>query len=295
MRQLPRQPVAVANSIHFSRQDPRCKNLSWLLVEGIDDIKLYERVLDDTACRIHAQDGVDRVISALKYCKELGLPGVLAVIDRDYRSQSEVDELCADYDLCVTDSRDFETMMLCSQALESVVSEYFPARDRNQPLPHVTQWIRKYLLEAALPIGLLRKYAAETKLGWSFRDASAHPERYIEFAELRAYVNEEKLIELVSLKDSESANATHFLENARASLSDPWRIVQGHDCVSLLEFILPIAHHRFRNNVDSRPVRVDIAQILRTAFKAEIQNTNIFQFFKRWQFNNLPYRILHKS
>jgi hypothetical protein len=217
--------------------------------------------------------------------------GVLAVIDRDNRSDAEVSQLSSHQDLVVTETRDFETMMIRSPALSALISEVIkPSATDYQDPETIANWVRSYVLKAATPLGLLRNYSQSRNLGWSFQQVARNAHIFIVFERQSPAVNIEKMVRLVSRSDDVNLEAVNFIRDGLAKMQMPWRVVQGHDCVTLLQYILPVANSHFSKSHLGNPGKYD--SVIRAAFAAELTSTHIYQFFLHWQNTHTPYRVL---
>src|SRR5947207_15608987 len=75
---------SIVNSIISKRDNPDYDLISFLIVEGDKDNKLYEEFVDINRCSIIVADGKERVIEVLKLLEGESFAGVLAIVDADF-------------------------------------------------------------------------------------------------------------------------------------------------------------------------------------------------------------------
>jgi len=121
-----------------------------LIVEGTTDVRVYERFVNEAECKLIPANGKETAISALDILEEGGFNGVLTIVDADFWRLDNLEP--ASPNLLLTDSHDLEMMILYSDALDSVLSEFGLA----QKITDLGKPIRDILLESGLPIGYLR-------------------------------------------------------------------------------------------------------------------------------------------
>ena len=137
------------------------------VVEGITDRRLYGKFFDKEKVEVviaHSKSNVRNTIR--ETFKERNFRRVVGIIDAD------LDRLTGrahKAPLFLTDTRDSEGMMLNSKAFDDILDEYGD-RDRMDRFTDSHGSIKKAIMAAAYPIGLLM-YLSETKgLGFSFKD-----------------------------------------------------------------------------------------------------------------------------
>ena len=137
------------------------------VVEGVTDRRLYGKFFDKDKVEViiaHSKSNVRNTIR--ETFKERRFRRVVGIIDAD------LDRLTGKAHkapLFITDTRDIEGMMLNSKAFDDILDEYGD-RDRMDRFTDSHGNIRKAIMSAAYPIGLLM-YLSETKgLGFSFKE-----------------------------------------------------------------------------------------------------------------------------
>lgn len=79
-----RRPDGIANAILLTRRYPGNACLTFLLVEGETDKRLYQTFTDEKSCAIYVAYSKANVIAALTILEESETPGVLALVDADF-------------------------------------------------------------------------------------------------------------------------------------------------------------------------------------------------------------------
>ena len=137
------------------------------VVEGVTDRRLYGKFFDKDRVEViiaHSKSNVRNTIR--ETFKERNFKRVVGIIDAD------LDRLTGKAHkapLFITDARDSEGMMLNSKAYDDIMDEYGD-RDRMDRFTDSHGSIKKAIMSAAYPIGLLM-YLSETKgLGFSFKE-----------------------------------------------------------------------------------------------------------------------------
>ena len=137
------------------------------VVEGVTDRRLYGKFFDKDRVEViiaHSKSNVRNTIR--ETFKERKFRRVVGIIDAD------LDRLTGkahNAPLFLTDTRDSEGMMLNSKAFDDILDEYGD-RDRMDRFTDSHGSIKKAIMSAAYPIGLLM-YLSETKgLGFSFKE-----------------------------------------------------------------------------------------------------------------------------
>ena len=137
------------------------------VVEGVTDRRLYGKFFDKDRVEViiaHSKSNVRNTIR--ETFKERKFRRVVGIIDAD------LDRLTGkahNAPLFLTDTRDSEGMMLNSKAFDDILDEYGD-RDRMDRFTDSHGSIKKAIMSAAYPIGLLM-YLSDTKgLGFSFKE-----------------------------------------------------------------------------------------------------------------------------
>lgn len=216
----------VANEISMSRS--RFTG-TYLVVEGTTDVRLYGKFLGEGATAIAASSKTN-VKATVAECIRRGDKAVLGIVDRDLDGMTgrTVKE-----PVFYTDRRDLEGGLMCSEALEGVLSEYAD-RDLLQRFEKVNGSVRDVLGKAAAPIGMLMYLSYKRGMSLSFKDLNH-----------RLFINRKTLAidvarmvqEVYGQSMGQMSSSLAVSEQVRdlvKKLDDPWDAVRGHDATAIL-------------------------------------------------------------
>ncbi|HEX8435842.1 DUF4435 domain-containing protein, partial [Archangium sp.] len=119
MQKGERAAVNIANSVGMKRLQYPTK--TFVLVEGKDDKKFFERYTDSASCHIIVAHGKPKVIEAVLELDKNGIRGVLGIVDADFTVLDQQESPTPN--ILETDLHDVECMMLASPALAHVLRE----------------------------------------------------------------------------------------------------------------------------------------------------------------------------
>jgi hypothetical protein len=122
---------------------------TFLIVEGDSDAKCYRQLIDTSCCQLVIARNRNMAISVLKILQAPVVPGVIAIVDKDF------DELNGTLpeipNLFFTDTHDLETMLLRSPALEKLLGEFAS----EEKLAKFGRDVRDVILNSGCTIGYL--------------------------------------------------------------------------------------------------------------------------------------------
>jgi hypothetical protein len=252
-----------------------------LLVEGVDDAKVYRCMIDESVCQLVVQGNKDMAIKVLKILNQEQFAGLVTIVDKDF------DELVGTLpkmdNLCFTDTHDLETMLVQSPALEKVLGE-FGSIEKLQNLD-----VRALLLVAASPIGYLLWISLQDQINLDFKRIE-----YGKFLNEALQPNELKLIQEVKNKsqrlDLVDRDLQKRLNQQRDPLHDLWQVCRGHDLTGIL------AHGLRKALGSNKPADVTpevIERSLRLAYEfAYFCQTQLYKALRDWENAHSPYRLL---
>lgn len=253
---------------------------SLLILEGDSDSKFFSRRIAKQSCQIVIAGGKITVIGAIIRIYQIGQAGILGVIDDDYDSQRGIP--VPSPHIVRTDSRDIETMLIRSCALEVVLNEFGDQAKITAFELAESATVREALVLRSLIFGKLRLLNEQNQ--WNFEFGSLSPWR---FADVESWkIDEVAVIEFVSAALGKTKEA---LSGALAALdvADPFVVLHGRDTANILAIGL-------RSRLGSQQHPVDrVCQFLRLAFDdATAAGTMLFQNIRAWENANRPYRVL---
>ena len=260
-----------------------------LIVEGSTDARVYGSLVSETECRLIPATGKDKAVGALELLENGGFDGVLTIVDADFQRLDGIEPNSSN--LLLTDSHDLETMILHSDALDKVLSEFGSSRE----IEKLGRPIRNILLEGGLPVGYLRWLSspAKDKLSLKFKKLSF--DKFVDEKTLRVSID--NLIRELKTNSKDSTlgeNETKLKIMALAGEGhDPWQVCSGHDLVQILSIGLINVFGNPRRGATATPDQVDVA--LRLAYNySHFCLTRLRNSIKDWEKVNPSFRVLHQ-
>ena len=274
-----KDPGTIASEIKMMRLEHAG---AFLVVEGVADMRFW-RPRKHVACELVDGEGKPNVVGSIRRLDAQHFGGVLGVIDDDY--DSLIGDGPGTSNLVRTDAHDLECLLCRSAALRKVLAEYGDESKISRFENDTGMEVRDALLERGLVFGRLRFAALRNSLDIDHSAIRVH-----RFVDARTWMaNEIGLIRAV-LKDG-SACDEELVKRCIAELpvADPWRIVRGHDIVSILR----IGLGRVLGSLGAGVGDEHIASILRSGFApADLQATALWADVRAWEVGNEPFRIL---
>ncbi|MFA6680074.1 MAG: DUF4435 domain-containing protein [Candidatus Methanomethylophilaceae archaeon] len=222
------EPKDIANNISMLKT---AFDGTIVAVEGITDRRLYGKFLDNENVEVviaHSKDNVRSAVSEVYNMR--GCRKIIGIMDADL---DHILNKKRNPPLFLTDTRDNETLMLKSNALEDVLYEY---GDKNAIDRFSDEYgpIRDVVLDSCYPLGLLMYVSEKEGFGLCFRDLNY--ELFIDKRTLRCDVK--KMIDEVQ---NNTRSPTKDVRSIRMSLEkelreekDPWLICRGHDALAVM-------------------------------------------------------------
>jgi hypothetical protein len=259
-----------------------------LIVEGSTDARVYGRLVSETECRLIPATGKDKAIIALKLLENGGFDGVLTIVDAAFWRLDGTEPNSSN--LLLTDRHDLEAMILYSDALDKVLSEFGSARE----ITKLNRPIRDVLLEGGLPIGYLRWLSSPAKDNLSLKFKELSFDKFVD--EQTLHVSIDNLIRELKINSGDSTldeNATKLKIIASGGEGhDPWQVCSGHDLVQ----ILSIGLRNIFGNPRGKSVTMEVVDgILRVAYDhSHFCLTRLHNSIKDWEQANPSFRVLHR-
>lgn len=202
-----------------------------LIVEGITDYRLYGKLSDRENVELivaHSKDNTSAVVKELFHNRKDDK--VLGIVDSDLDKALSVRR---DPPLFQTDTRDLESMMIRSRALDEVIWEY---GDRAKTESFVNNYgeIRDVLISSAYPLGMLMLISENNGRDLCFRDLDFG--RFIDRRTLQCDIRN-MVDEVIYNSRNTNISAKELrkrLEEEMEHHRDPWTICRGHDLVEIL-------------------------------------------------------------
>ena len=246
------------------------------VVEGVTDRRLYGKFFDKDNVEVVIAHSKANVRNAVKEVYTFrGYKSIIGIAD------SDLDRLTGrkrSAPLFLTDTRDSEGLMLKSGAYDDIVEEYCDP-DRLESFQDRYGDMRKAVLSAAYPIGLLMYLSELNGLGLSFKDLDF--ESFINRKELKCDVR--RLVEVVVANSHPSRQVS--VKNIMQMISaeekhDRWEVCRGHDLMAIMAIGLRniFGGNNCRNITDSM-----LSGAFRLAFdRDDMMSTDLYRETSEW-------------
>lgn len=265
------------------------KTKSFMLVEGITDLRLYSKFIEHTTCEVLIADSKQNVISCITACNKEQLQGIVGIVDADFWWLEE--EQPVPPNLFITDEHDLECMLVHSPAYENILIEYGDPNKEARFEGRTQMCAKTLLLESAAQIGYLRWYSLKNNLGLRFSQ--------LDFS---LFVNQSNLeVNLVQfitevlihskkkniLKPHHIAKEIQLLRSERYSL---WNVCCGHDIIEILTMGLV---HIFGDYNAKTLFPGQLEGSFRLAYTySYFKESKLYAALRLWEEENAPYSIL---
>ena len=249
---------------------------AFLVVEGVTDMRFW-RPRRWAECELVNGEGKKNVIGGVRRLDVDSFGGVLGIVDDDCDSLMDVD--FGTGNVVRTDGHDLECLLCRSSALEKVLAEYGDESKIGRFERNAGTDVRSALLERALVFGRLRFAVRRNRL-----DIERSAIRVPRFVDARTWTVDEQGLIRALVKDGSTCDED-VVERCIAQLPvvDPWRVVRGHDMVSILR----IGLGRVLGNVGAGIGEEQISSILRSGFTpADLQATTLWADMRAWEAGN---------
>lgn len=275
------KPHNLANEVRLKRTQ---HSGAFLLVEGSDDGRFYRRFIDPEHCHIVIGLNKASVVSAITLLDDTSVVGALGAVDCDFDNLDG--KVLPSRNLFWGDCHDIESMLVRSQALESVLHEFSSPLKLDEFEARHGGPFRTWLLETALCLGHLRWHSLSTGLGLRFE--GLHFSRFVDPKTLS--LNPKVLCnELRKQSQNYSVSETRLMAAGwpQTQPTYPWQVCCGHDLVELLTLGL-------RRAIGSQQglTADDVASALRLAFsKQDFADSALFVAIDVWE-SNSHFRVM---
>ncbi|MDD3041477.1 MAG: DUF4435 domain-containing protein [Methanosarcinaceae archaeon] len=277
-------PNRIANKARMSRRD---STQAILIVEGSTDSRVYKCFIDDNTCNVVYAKCKTSAIDALLILEHSGVCGVLAIVDADFWHVDGVKPEKYSKNLLITDTHDTDTMILSSDALEKMLSEYA----NENKLIRLGKPIREILIQSGIKIGYVRWVSSKYNM-------------YIDFKKLDFCQFTDKnnlMVDCSSLLYNLEKNPKNYTLDYKKiksmicsikSTHNPWQICQGHDLIEILTIGLKeiFGNHTSKfidNDIVSRNLRLSFDFLC-------FSGTDLYASINRWESNNSGFNLLIK-
>ncbi len=249
---------------------------TFVITEGNTDQRLYSKFVNKESTRVISAHSKANVLSCIKKMTDRRDGNIIGIVDRD------LDELKGrklEKPVFYTDYRDLEMMLINSNALSGVLSEYADV-DRLERFERQHGPIRENIIEAAYPLGLLMYVSFLRGYNLDFKDLD-----FSEFVDRRNLrMDETKMIQSV-IRNTEGCELSYRivlrdLQQQSQNYQDKARIARGHDSVKVLLIGLKDVFGTYNTTAINEG---SLGGSLRLAFSFEdFDETELYKVSKSW-------------
>jgi Protein of unknown function (DUF4435) len=260
-----------------------------LIVEGETDARVYKRYVIENLCHIEVAHNKDAATRGLAILEQEPFGGVLVIVDADF--QRLEGQVSSSPNLFLTDTHDLETMMLCSPALDKILTEFGSEEKITTLITQIGKSLREILLAAGLSIGYLRWLSLQQNLALKFEELE-----FGKFVNDSLLTDVQKLIQTVKNKSQQHSLNVPSVQKEVVALQDethdPWQVCCGHDLLEILSLGLRKGLRRGVLNATEIKTTV-IERDLRLAYEsAFFQASELCTALQQWEAANPPFRFL---
>lgn len=264
---------------------------SFLLVEGEDDLKLFEQFTEPNDCHVVESNGKDNVKIAMNILNMQNHKGVLAIIDADFTYYNGISSTTAN--LILTDYHDMEILIFMSKAFDNIIKEYASSNKLDKFRTNNSgQNLRNILLEKSMPIALMRWWSEEENKGLNFSELKF--ERFIDLRTLdtdshkfiHSIINNTNKFDL----DFNELQA-QFKTLKRKSTIGLEQLCNGHDLCEIFAIGLRKAFGSHSEKIGNGK---NVKKLFRLSFEMyHLKFTQLYKDVDTWTQSNNPYKIFY--
>jgi len=282
-------PDRIANAI---MQDNSFKG-HYLIVEGVKDVKFYQKYIDPTSFRIREAFGREKVKLVLKILNERGFHRRIGIIDSDFNAILNINEEVDG--LYLTDDHDVEIMIIKTKALEDVIHLFCSKKKVEEFEKMKGKTIRAILFDLGKEVGYLKLANRVHDLGLIFKPSTSDGNqiRYRDFVdeETMKFLGSDKMIETVMNYARSKSTTMTAKDEIKAKLDevckvsyDPYHLVNGHDLSNIL-YLLMKKTFGSKNKMLTDYNAVEHSLILAYDY-ADFRETTLYKDLREWANSN---------
>jgi hypothetical protein len=259
-----------------------------IIVEGGSDIRAYSNFMDPDECRFIPAYGKENAIKALQILESENHRGLMSIVDADLFHLESVSPKSDN--LFFTDTHDFETMVLRTDIMDKIISEFVDT-DKTRK---IDKPINIKLIENALILGYFRWINSSYKENLDLEFKGLNYDQFIDKIQFEIELN--NLIEEVKLRSDNYSVDSRRIKLLIIQLikegHDPWQVCRGHDITEILSFGLNMIFG-FRKDIPIRSEKIE--KILRISYgRSHFEKTVLFSFIDKWESINNPFKVLKR-
>lgn len=264
------------------------KNKSFMVVEGVTDLRLYSKFVDEALCNIIIADSKQNVRACIIACNEEGVEGIIGIVDADFSRLEETEEEIPN--LFKTDAHDLECMLMRSPAYEDIIKEYVNINKYARFEGRSQERVRNILLRNAAIIGYLRWYSLQKNLGFNFSmlDFSLFVDPHTLEVDIESLVKQ-VLIRSRKINAFSVEALVYKIQEMLAKEEDLWQVCCGHDLIELLAigFVNVFGDYNAKNLFAGQ-----LEGSFRLAYtKSYFEMTQLYKNLLAWQKQNSHFTI----
>lgn len=278
--------------LRLSITHPNNDGKVFILLEGKTDIRLFRKLFSSQWTDSTALDGKDKVVMALNTLLQEGFLNIIGIKDADFE---HIESIAPSQNLFLTDFHDIEIQMIESNALNSLICEYFSSECQTK-----VEDIKRTLYEIALVIGYTRWFNEKEKIsngkhiflfeGLSFQDFITVNSNYTMTLEQERYFSL-----LISHSQNKNPNLSLTVQSLKDKVTelniesqDKKQICCGHDMTKLLERFLSNSSNCDQSNINQDKIESG----LRLGYDVEaFKQTTLYNALLSWAVSN-KYRLI---
>ena len=276
-----RRAVEIANEVRFLQNE---RLTSIFIVEGRDDRLLMEKFINPDMCRIVVAEGKAKVEKVIQILDDEPRVGVLGMVDADFDRITGRPGISRN--IVMPDGHDIESMMIRSDAIESVLIEF----GSGEKIKAFENSVFESIDRIAQHIGCLRLYSMRSSLNLKF--SSMNVANFIEHGSL-LFNQTEFLKEIKNRSQQHDLEDSHLLTamiEINAEGHESTQLSNGSDLVAILSYAL---RRTFGMNNASEVSEDKLRASLRLAYhRSDFEESELFLDICRWEIESQNFRIL---
>ncbi len=272
----------------------RNPNFAIVFVEGDSDVLFYRWLIDDSRAYLQQMIGKEDAMDAVVGANQKNQKGVLALVDSDF---DHILNIVNAENIIITDTHDIETLMIRDGAFKYVRDSYIDRHIlKTSEYDENSLWNR--VIEIAKDVGRIRLLSKINGWNLKFSDEGIRDKDNLEADGIIKFKNGQIQFDAHSyiyecIKTSNICNvdvATAYSAYKNDSREyDTWQICRGHDLTILISILYS------KPNLGKKFVNKDAIEKLITSTyiaSGDFSKTNMYADIKRWESDNLPWKIL---
>lgn len=267
------------------------KKKSFLMVEGITDLRLYSKLVNLEACEVVVGECKQNVMEAIHLCNKENLKGILGIVDADFSHLEEKEEMIPN--LLYTDEHDLECMLVHSKGYEAILLEYADEKKCRRLEMKTGKSIQQMILENTAQVGYLRWYALQLNLGLKFShlNFAAFIIADKDHFEIDSYkMVEEILAGSKKQKIIDKQVLLRELKKLQKEEHNLWQICCGHDLIEVFSIgLIEIFGDYNAKNLTSGQLEGSF----RLAYQINyFQKTELYKKILEWEAKDKEYKVI---